>query len=138
MLRYNTGMRFCWLVLMLALIPALAWAADDPCPPRVRAVADTCCQAIEAACATVKYRPRCDWPEHRCAAACRPATRCYESEPPCHQPLAPCDPCSCAVVVAMCHMPAVPLLPCDPCESEPALTGGWHLLGADCAEGCCR
>lgn len=138
MLRYNTGVRLSCFILLLALVPALARAAEDPCPPRVRAVADACCLAIESACAAVKYRPRCDWPQHRCAVTCQPAARCYCSEPPCHMPVAACDPCSCATVVSTCHQPVVPLIPCDPCESEPLLTGGWQLLGADCADDCCR
>ena len=101
MLRYNTGMRPSCLIILLALVPTLAGAADDPCPPRVREVAETCSLAIESACAAVKYRPRCDWPEHRCALTCKPAGRCYCSEPPCHQPVAGCDPCSCAAPVSL-------------------------------------
>jgi hypothetical protein len=128
-LGYNLPMRVIFaMLLFFACLLQAALAADDSdwatdrgpghtAQPSCASAARDCCGMITSACVELKYRPRCDWPEHRCVTPYLPCPPCICIEPVCHKPLTPCIPeAPCVCTEPVCHKPVVVVMPEDPCE----------------------
>jgi hypothetical protein len=132
-LRYNLLMRVMAAMLVLLVLPYIGWATDCSCTAQqqdsvenqaAQPAAVDCCHLITSICLEVKFQPRCNWPDHKCAVPLEPCDRCLVPDKSCHKPLECYMPCDSLCLEEVCHKPAVVVIPEDPCTAARAPCDG--------------